>query len=91
MAFLFRNKPKSNAELTKSTKELLIRLIEEPKPNPKVRTISSTTSRPTNALGADRRRAGQESPANEDMFAGHARYFSQSLSNVRCSAMSHKD
>ena len=43
MAFLFRNKPKSNAELTKSTKELLIRLMEEPKPNPKVRTISSTT------------------------------------------------
>jgi calcium binding protein 39 len=39
MAFLFRNKPKSNMELTKSTKELTIRLAGEQTPNPKVGTL----------------------------------------------------
>jgi calcium binding protein 39 len=37
MAFLFRNRPKSNAELVKSTKDLTLKLSEEPKVNPKVR------------------------------------------------------
>jgi calcium binding protein 39 len=36
MAFLFRNKQKSNAELTRSTKDLTVRLSQEDKPNPKV-------------------------------------------------------
>jgi calcium binding protein 39 len=36
MAFLFRNKQKSHAELTRSTKDLTIRLSQEDKPNPKV-------------------------------------------------------
>lgn len=37
MAFLFRNKQKSNLELTRSIKELALRLSQEEKPNPKVR------------------------------------------------------
>jgi calcium binding protein 39 len=37
MAFLFRNKPKSNMELAKTTKDLTMRLSEEQKANPKVR------------------------------------------------------
>jgi calcium binding protein 39 len=37
MAFLFRNRPKSNAELVKSTKDLTVKLSEEPKVTPKVR------------------------------------------------------
>ena len=37
MAFLFRNKQKSNAELTRSTKDLTVRLSQEDKPNPKAR------------------------------------------------------
>lgn len=36
MAFLFRNKQKTNAELTRSTRELTVRLSQEDKPNPKV-------------------------------------------------------
>ncbi|KAF1357843.1 Mo25-domain-containing protein [Lizonia empirigonia] len=36
MAFLFRNKQKSNAELTRSTKDLTVRLSQEDKPNPKL-------------------------------------------------------
>lgn len=40
MAFLFRNKQKSHPELVKSTKEFTLRLSEESKPNPKVRTSS---------------------------------------------------
>lgn len=36
MAFLFRNRQKSHPELVKSTKELTLRLSEEPKPNPKI-------------------------------------------------------
>ncbi|KAF2795343.1 Mo25-domain-containing protein [Melanomma pulvis-pyrius CBS 109.77] len=36
MAFLFRNKQKNNVELAKSTKDLTLRLSEEPKPNPKL-------------------------------------------------------
>jgi calcium binding protein 39 len=37
MAFLFRNKQKNNLELTRSVKELTLRLGQEDKPNPKVR------------------------------------------------------
>lgn len=37
MAFLFRNKQKTNAELTRSTRDLTVRLSQEDKPNPKVR------------------------------------------------------
>jgi len=37
MAFLFRNKQKNNLELTRSIKELTLRLGQEDKPNPKVR------------------------------------------------------
>lgn len=37
MAFLFRNRPKSNPELVRTTKELMLKLSEEPKVNPKVR------------------------------------------------------
>lgn len=37
MAFLFaRNKTRSSQELTRSTKELMLRLIAEDKPAPKV-------------------------------------------------------
>jgi calcium binding protein 39 len=36
MAFLFRNRPKSHAELVKSTKDLTLKLSEEQKLNPKV-------------------------------------------------------
>ncbi|KAF2625044.1 Mo25-domain-containing protein [Macroventuria anomochaeta] len=36
MAFLFRNKQKSNAELTRSTKDLTVRLSQEDKPNAKL-------------------------------------------------------
>jgi len=37
MAFLFRNKQKNNLELTRSIKELTLRLGQEDKANPKVR------------------------------------------------------
>jgi calcium binding protein 39 len=37
MAFFFRNKQKSSVELTRSTRELVLRLAAEEKPNPKVR------------------------------------------------------
>jgi hypothetical protein len=37
MAFLFRNKQKNNLELTRSIKELTLRLGQEDRPNPKVR------------------------------------------------------
>lgn len=50
MAFLFRNKPKSNMELTKSTKELTIKLAGEQTPNPKV---SAPYVPPTNYSQAD--------------------------------------
>ncbi|KAL6707640.1 Hym1p [Coniothyrium glycines] len=36
MAFLFRNKQKNNLELTRSIKELVVRLSQEDKPNPKL-------------------------------------------------------
>ncbi|KAF2877793.1 Mo25-like protein [Massariosphaeria phaeospora] len=36
MAFLFRNKQKNASELVRTTKELTVRLSEEPKPNPKL-------------------------------------------------------
>jgi calcium binding protein 39 len=43
MAFLFRNKQKTNAELTRSTKDLTVRLSQEDKPNPKVRVYPAVT------------------------------------------------
>ncbi|KAF1930313.1 Mo25-domain-containing protein [Didymella exigua CBS 183.55] len=36
MAFLFRTKQKTNAELTRSTRDLTVRLSQEDKPNPKL-------------------------------------------------------
>lgn len=76
MAFLFRNKAKSNAELAKSTKDLTLKLSEEQKPNPKVRTsaaIQANHCQADNDLVA-RRRAGEKPAANEDDLAGHTRY-----------------
>lgn len=43
MAFLFRNKQKTNAELTRSTRDLAVRLSQEDKPNPKVRVYPAVT------------------------------------------------
>ncbi|KAH6643871.1 Mo25-like-domain-containing protein [Boeremia exigua] len=48
MAFLFRNKQKSNAELTRSTKDLTVRLSQEDKPNPK-HCVCSLAESTTNA------------------------------------------
>lgn len=45
MAFLFRNKQKSNAELTRSTKDLTVRLGQEDKPNPKVKAQPALETR----------------------------------------------
>jgi calcium binding protein 39 len=44
MAFLFRNKQKSNLELTRSTKDLAVRLSQEDRPNPKVRICPALRS-----------------------------------------------
>lgn len=50
MAFLFRNKQKSNLELTRSIKELTQRLAQEDKANPKVRLCPTAAGPVTKEL-----------------------------------------